>query len=69
MPTINQMRARMTDSHRAGLANIAAFGKANAPGRRDCGATAYDTLLKWGAIQDGKLTEIGKALLSSEATR
>lgn len=63
MPTINQMRARMTNSHRDGLRNIAKFGKANPPGRRECGATAYNTLVNWGAIDESGLTEIGKALL------
>jgi hypothetical protein len=58
-PTINQLRARMTLSHRQALQNIA-LGKPAMMSR-----TIQNTLLKWGAVANGEITAVGKALLSS----
>lgn len=61
-PSLNQMRARMLNVHRDALRNVAA-GKSAEVGR-----SAYMTLVRWGAIRNGALTEIGAALLSSSVS-
>jgi hypothetical protein len=68
MATIAQMRARMNSGHRRVLESLrdgtplVVARISDARGFATCRAT----LVGWGAIQDGKITEIGRALLGEQ---
>lgn len=64
-PTIRQMRARMNSGHRQVLEAIRDGRKLTAGRMSDARGlmTCRDTLIKWGAIDGGNITAVGRALL------
>jgi len=57
--SLNQMRARMTNAHRDALRNLL-NGRPAGMSR-----TIQNTLLKWGAIANGEITLVGRALMAA----
>lgn len=68
MATIQQMKSRMLQGHRLALEAIrdgrdvvrTGAYPSEIRGMRKC----VSTLIRWGAVSDGKLTDIGRQLLS-----
>lgn len=70
-PTIRQMRARMNSGHRQVLEAVRDGRKLVAARISDANGlmTCRATLIGWGAIEDDRLTNVGRELLALQAAK